>query len=85
MADFSAAWCGPCKRLAPIVEDLAGEYAGRVDIVHIDVDEARETASKFGVMSVPTLLFFNKGEVTDQVTGLVPREVLVKRLEALLS
>ncbi|MFQ5720425.1 MAG: thioredoxin [Acidobacteriota bacterium] len=85
MADFSAAWCGPCKKLKPVVEELAGEYDGRVDIVHVDVDEARQTASRYGVMSVPTLLFFDGGEVTDQVTGLATKESLQKRLEQLLS
>ena len=85
LADFSAAWCGPCKKLAPIVEELAGEYEGRLNIVHIDVDQARQTAARYGVMSVPTLLFFKAGEVTDQLTGLVPKEALQTRLERLLS
>ena len=85
MADFSAAWCGPCKKLKPVVEELAGEYEGRVDVVYVDVDEARETASRYGVMSVPTLLFFKGGELADQLTGLVPKESLQKRLEQLLA
>ena len=85
MADFSAAWCGPCKKLKPVVEELAGEYEGRVDVVYVDVDEARDTASRYGVMSVPTVLFFKGGEVADQLTGLVPKENLQKRLDQLLS
>ncbi len=85
LVDFSARWCGPCKKLAPIVEELAGEYEGRISIVHIDVDQARDTAAKFGVMSVPTLLFFKAGEVTDQIAGLVPKETLQKRLDQLLG
>jgi thioredoxin 1 len=85
LADFSATWCGPCKQLKPIVEALADEYAGRVDVVHIDVDEARDTAARFGVMSVPTLLFFKNGEPADQVTGVVPGETLKQKLDRLLS
>ncbi len=85
MADFSATWCGPCKKLKPIVEELAGEYAGRVDVVHIDVDEARETAARFGIMSVPTLMFFKGGEPAGQVTGLVGKDALKKQLDRLLS
>ncbi len=85
MADFSAAWCGPCKKLKPVVEELAGEYEGRVDVVYVDVDEARDTASRYGVMSVPTVLFFKGGELADQLTGLVPKENLQKRLDQLLS
>ncbi|MFQ5670831.1 MAG: thioredoxin [Acidobacteriota bacterium] len=85
LADFSATWCGPCKKLQPIVEDLAGEYAGRVDMVHIDVDQAQETAARYGVMSVPTLLFFKGGEARDQLTGFVPKETVRQHLDRLLS
>ena len=85
MADFSAAWCGPCKKLKPVIEELAEEYEGRVDVVYVDVDEARQTATDYGVMSVPTLLFFRGGEVADKLTGLVPKESLQKRLEQLLA
>jgi thioredoxin 1 len=85
LVDFSAAWCGPCKKLKPIVEELAGEYAGRIDMVHIDVDAARETAARYGIMSVPTLLFFKGGEPAGQLTGLVARDALKKRLDQLLS
>ncbi|MFQ5768271.1 MAG: thioredoxin [Acidobacteriota bacterium] len=85
LVDFSASWCGPCKRLEPIVRELATEYAGKVDIVHVDVDEAQKTAARYGVMSVPTLLFFNKGEVRDQLTGLVAKEALAQRIDQLLT
>ena len=85
LVDFSAEWCGPCKRLQPIVEELAGEYAGRADVVHVDIDHARETAAHYGVMSVPTILFLKGGEVADLVTGLVAKENLAKRLEQLLE
>jgi thioredoxin 1 len=85
LADFSAAWCGPCKQLKPTVEELAGEYEGRVDMVHIDVDEAQQTAATYGVMGVPTLMFFKDGEVADKVTGVIPKETLKQKLDRLLS
>ncbi len=71
LVDFSAEWCGPCKQLKPVIEALAGEYAGRVDMVHVDVDQARDTAAGYGVMSVPTLLFFKNGEPADRCQGVV--------------
>jgi thioredoxin 1 len=85
LADFSAVWCGPCRRLEPIVEALAEDYAGRVDVVRIDVDGARETAARFGIMSVPTVLFFKGGVVADQINGVAPREKLAARLDRLLE
>ena len=85
LADFSAAWCGPCKQLKPTVEELAGEYEGRIDMVHIDVDEARQTAATYGVMGVPTLMFFKDGEVADKVTGVIPKDTLKQKLDRLLS
>jgi len=69
LVDFGATWCGPCKALAPIVEELAKERAGQLKVAAIDVDKARETAVKYGIMSVPTLLFFRDGEVKNQVVG----------------
>ena len=85
LADFSASWCGPCKKLQPIVEELAREYDGRVNIVHIDVDRARETAARYGIMSVPSLFFFVNGDVASQLTGVVPKETLKRHLDQLLS
>ena len=85
LVDFSATWCGPCKQLKPVVEELAGEYQGRVDVVHIDVDEARNTAALYGVMSVPTLMFFKDGELADQLAGVVPKEALKQKLDKLLA
>ncbi len=85
LVDFSATWCGPCKQLKPIVEELAGEYQGRIDVVHIDVDEARNTAALYGVMSVPTLMFFKDGELADQLAGAVPKEALKQKLDKLLA
>lgn len=84
LLDFSAAWCGPCKRLAPIVEELAGEFRGRIKVGHLDVDRAQATAVKYGIMSVPTILFFREGRVRDQVLGYVPKDRLIEKIQILL-
>ncbi|MBU9710950.1 thioredoxin [Evansella tamaricis] len=80
LADFWAPWCGPCKMIAPVLEELDGEMGDKVKIVKLDVDENQETASKFGVMSIPTLLVFKDGEVVDQVVGFQPKEALASVL-----
>jgi len=76
-ADFWAPWCGPCKMIAQVLEEIDGEMEDKVQIVKLDVDENQETAGKFGVMSIPTLLLFKDGEVVDQVIGFQPKEALV--------
>ncbi|WP_096435994.1 thioredoxin [Alteribacter populi] len=80
LADFWAPWCGPCKMIAPVLEELDGEMSDKAQIVKLDVDENQETASKYGVMSIPTLLLFKDGEVVDQVVGFQPKEALVELL-----
>src|SRR6185503_8494320 len=77
LVDFSAEWCGPCKQLAPVVEELAGEYQGKIKIGHLDIDRGQQTAVRFGVMSVPTLIFFKNGKVADQLIGLQRKQTLV--------
>ncbi|WP_217586904.1 thioredoxin [Lentibacillus saliphilus] len=77
LADFWAPWCGPCKMIAPVLEDIDAELSDKVKIVKLDVDENQETAGKFGVMSIPTLLLFKDGNVVDQVVGFQPKEALV--------
>ena len=77
LADFWAPWCGPCKMIAPLLEEIDGEMEEKVQIVKLDVDENQETAGKFRVMSIPTLLLFKDGEVVDQVIGFQPKEALV--------
>ncbi len=84
LLDFSAEWCGPCKRLWPVVEALAKEYDGRLKVAHLDVDKAQTTAVTYGILSVPTILFFKGGQVQDQVMGYAPKEKLVEKINVIL-
>ncbi len=84
LVDFSATWCGPCKKLEPVVAEIAGDYDGRLKVVKVDVDKAPNTAAKFAVLSVPTLLLFNEGQVRDQVTGLVPKRAIADRVDKVI-
>ena len=85
LVDFWADWCMPCKIVAPIVDELAEEYDGRVAFTKIDVDSEPNIAMKFGIRSIPTLLVFKDGSPVDQVVGAVPKAVLKKRLENALA
>src|SRR5690625_945226 len=76
LADFWAPWCGPCKMIAPVLEEIDGEMGDKVRIVKLNVDDNQETAGKFGVMSIPTLLLMKDGNVVDQVVGFQPKEAL---------
>ncbi|MDA3810365.1 MAG: thioredoxin [Spirochaetaceae bacterium] len=78
LVDFWAEWCVPCKMLGPIIEELAGEYAGKVKICKLDVDDAPESAGKFSVQSIPTVMVFNKGEQVRQTLGAQPKDAIVK-------
>lgn len=82
LVDFWAQWCGPCKMIAPVLEELDSEMGDKVKIVKVDVDENQETAARFGVMSIPTLLLFKDGEVVDKLIGFQPKEVLAERISA---
>jgi len=84
LLDFSAVWCGPCKRLEPIVEAIALEYPDRLRVAHLDIHRAQATAVRYGIMSVPTVLFIKGGKVLDQLLGYVPREKLVEKIDPLL-
>jgi thioredoxin 1 len=84
LVDFSATWCGPCKKLEPIVKELAGDYSGRLKVVKIDIDQARDIAMKFGVMSVPTVFLFKGGQVRDQIVGLKSKAQLAQKIDAVL-
>ncbi len=84
MVDFYAVWCGPCKMLGPVVEELAKEYEGKVKICKLNVDDAPNTASQFRVSSIPTIIFFKDGAVAAQEVGLQSKEELKKQLDALI-
>lgn len=85
LVDFWAAWCGPCRMVAPIVEELATEYDGKAKIAKLDVDAAQKTAMEFGIRSIPTLLIFKGGKVSDQVIGAIPKEQIAEKLDAALT
>ncbi len=84
MVDFWATWCGPCRMIAPHVEALADEFAGKAVVAKLDVDSNRQTAIKFGIQSIPTLLFFKDGQLVDRVVGAADKKVLKEKLSALL-
>ena len=81
MVDFGATWCGPCKKVEPIIEELSEEYAGKVIAVKCDVEECPGTAAKFGIMNIPTVLFFQGGQPVDKNVGAAPKKVFVEKLE----
>ena len=83
MVDFWAEWCGPCKMIAPVLEDLARESAGAVTLAKVNVDEHPGLAARYGIRSIPTVLFVKQGKVADQVIGAVPKAQLKKKLDAL--
>ena len=84
VVDFWAEWCVPCKMVAPVLDDLAKEYDGKIKFTKVDVDTNPQTAMKYGIRSIPTLLFFKGGSPVDQVVGAVPKAMLKKRLDSAL-
>ena len=84
LIDFWAVWCGPCKIIAPVVEELAAEYEGKVKVGKLDVDENQQASIKYGVRSIPTLLIFKNGKVKDTIIGAVPKSQIVQKLNAAL-
>ena len=82
LVDFWAEWCGPCKMVLPIVEELAGDLAGKAKICKVNVDEAQDLAAQFNVMSIPTLIIFKNGEPVDQMVGALPKAAIQSKIEA---
>ena len=82
IVDFWAEWCGPCRMVGPIVEQIGEEYEGKVAVGKVDVDNNPGTAMKFGIRNIPTILFFKNGEIVDKQVGAVAKPILVKKLEA---
>ncbi|MBI4328449.1 MAG: thioredoxin [Chloroflexi bacterium] len=85
VVDFWAAWCGPCQVLAPVVEELAQEYRGKVEFIKLNVDENPATTAKYGIQGIPTLLLFKGGEIVDIVVGAAPKREIKKHLDATLA
>ena len=84
LVDFWAEWCAPCRMIAPVLDELAEEYDGKVKIGKVNVDDNRSTAAQYGVMSIPTLILFNNGEMVEQMVGAQPKENLAKVLQSVL-
>jgi thioredoxin 1 len=80
IVDFWAVWCGPCKMIAPVLEDIAREYDGQLQVTKLDVDHNNESAMQYGVMSIPTLILFKNGQPVERIVGFMPKEKLLSRL-----
>lgn len=85
LVDFWAPWCGPCRRIGPIVEELADDYDGRAVFAKLNTDENMETPTKYGIRGIPTLILFKDGEEVDRIVGLVPKKTLQSKLDAVIG
>ena len=84
LVDFWATWCGPCRAMAPVIDELAADYDGRVIVAKCDVDEATEFPTEFGIRNIPTFIFFKDGKMVDRLVGVTPKSAFVKKLDSLL-
>ncbi len=84
LVDFWAPWCGPCRMIAPVIEELADDYAGKAKICKVNTDEEQDIAIQYGIRSIPTILFFKNGELADQMVGAAGKQVLADKLNSLL-
>ena len=85
LVDFWAEWCGPCKMVSPIVEELSNEYNGKIKVAKLDVDSNPQTATNYGIRGIPTLLMFKDGSAVDQIVGAVPKAQIAERLDKIIS
>jgi len=85
LVDFWAEWCGPCKMIAPIIGEIAAEYEGKLKVCKVNVEEAPDTATAYGIMNIPTFIIFNNGEIVDKVTGAVPKHRIISKIDPLLG
>ena len=84
LVDFWASWCGPCRMLAPVVDELTNDYAGKVKIGKVNTEENANVTGQYGIISIPTLIIFKEGKPVDQIIGVVPKEAIAKKLDSLL-
>lgn len=85
LVDFWAEWCAPCKMMAPVIEEIAGQYKGKIKVGKLDVDSNPKTASKYGIRSIPSVLIFKDGRILEQIIGAVPKKQITKKLDAVLE
>jgi len=81
LVDFWADWCGPCKMIAPLIEEIAQQYSGKIKVAKLNIDEGQATTTKYGIMSIPTLIIFKDGKATDQVVGALSKKDLAAKIE----